>query len=163
MVLWRWQMTERLVRLQRAARNPKTVARFHKKIVRVSDSDCWIWTGAVAGRGHGRFWVEKGLVAIAHRFSWLLQHMDEDLPAVVTHSCDNPLCQNPEHLHAGSAASNRSEWSQRRTTPRSPLRDIRGSLGRALALRDSARQVAAVSEAVAAGWSEGDRYQRPLW
>ncbi|PZS22896.1 MAG: hypothetical protein DLM61_24960 [Pseudonocardiales bacterium] len=50
-----------------------TVARFRAKIVTVPGADCrLLWSGAVSGRGHGRFWLGtvagRGVVVIAHRF-----------------------------------------------------------------------------------------------
>ena len=111
-----------------------------------------------------RWHIQHGLVVLAHRFGWLLNAGDVDeMPVNVTHSCDNPLCQNPAHFRDGTWSSNRVEYVQRRGTPTSPLRDVRGARGRALALREAARLSADVKAAADAGLSELDRHQATLW
>ncbi|WP_147915217.1 hypothetical protein [Ruania zhangjianzhongii] len=139
--------------------------RYWSKVYAPSPEGCWYWTGAVSGKGHGRFWIGNGHVIIAHRFAYALAHPGSTLPAVVAHECDNPLCQNPGtgHLHASTHAENRAEWSQRRFTIASPLRDARGSLGRAIALRGAARRRAQLDATAAAGLRPLDRDQPPLW
>ena len=139
--------------------------RYWSKVYVPPDEECWYWTGAVSGKGHGRFWVSRGHVAIAHRFGYALAHPGPLLPAVVAHECDNPLCQNPApgHMLPSTHAENREQWSQRRDTIASPLRDTRGSFGRAIALRTAARQRAELGAAAAAGLRPVDRDQVPLW
>jgi hypothetical protein len=156
-------MTPRVQALIAATTNESVTARYWAKIVR--NETCWQWTGAVSGKGHGRFWIGDGLVVVAHRFGWLLNAGDgaTELPEVVSHDCDNPLCQNPAHLRAGTWSSNRREYVQRVGTPTSPLRDTRGSRGRALALREAARSRTSIKAAVDAGLGELDRYQATLW
>lgn len=157
-------MTTRLAELIAATKTPTVTDRYFAKIVRDGQTTCWIWTGALSGNGHGRFWIQHGLVVLAHRFGWLLNAGDVDeMPVNVTHSCDNPLCQNPAHFRDGTWSSNRVEYVQRRGTPTSPLRDVRGARGRALALREAARLSADVKAAADAGLSELDRHQATLW
>ena len=57
-----------LAALERALADPDVVARYAAKVVTVPRSECLWWTGAVSGRGHGRFWIAPGRVVIAHRF-----------------------------------------------------------------------------------------------
>lgn len=147
-----------------AALRPDVVARYTAHVHRSPAVDCWIWTGAISGKGHGRFWVSAGLVVIAHRFGYALAHPGiTRLPAVVRHACDTPPCQNPAHWAAGDHATNRQEWSARRHTPRSPLRDTRGSLGRSLALREAARERDDLQAAERQGVRPVDREQSTLW
>lgn len=58
--------------LRAAIADEETVARFRAKIVTLSGSECECFTGAVSGRGHGRFWLGsiagRDVVVIAHRF-----------------------------------------------------------------------------------------------
>ncbi|RXR25883.1 hypothetical protein EQW78_11815 [Oerskovia turbata] len=83
--------------------------------------------GRSAGKGHGRFWVGPGFVVITHRITYALNQRGLTwMPAVVAHACDNPICQNPTHLHASDPSENRSEWAARRHTLASPLRDAAG-------------------------------------
>ena len=74
---------------------------------------------------------------IAHRFGYAVTYgLDALLAAdVIRHLCDEPSCQTPTHWAAGTAAENTTDWWQRHHTPGSPLRDTRGSRGRAEALR----------------------------
>lgn len=119
------------------------VARYRAKVVRVEGSGCWWWTGAVSGRGHGRFWVAAGRVVLAHRFAFALAHGVEAVATVevLGHRCDNPLCQRvgPGHVVASSYVENRREWAARRDVTGSPLGDARGARRRARELRDLAR------------------------
>ncbi|MHB1010945.1 MAG: hypothetical protein ACYCTH_03000 [Cellulomonas sp.] len=120
-----------------------TVARFWAKVVRVEGSGCLWWTGAVSGRGHGRFWVASGRVVVAHRLAFALVHGPAAAGAVqvLGHRCDNPLCQRvgPGHVVASSYVENRREWAARRDVTGSPLGDPRGARRRARELRDLAR------------------------
>lgn len=96
----------------------ETAGRFFAKVSAPDDRGCMIWTGAVGSDGYGHFrW--NGRVTPAHRVaaflssgSWPAQH--------VLHSCDVPLCCNPNHLREGSHAENMEECSIRRRnrTPR---------------------------------------------
>ena len=118
--------------------------RFTAKLVVVPGSGCLWWTGAVSGRGHGRFWVAPGLVMVAHRVAYALAlgvAALADAP-LLAHGCDNPLCQHvgPGHVVASCAVLNRGEWLQRRYVIGSPVADPRGAGVRARALRDLARQ-----------------------
>lgn len=119
------------------------IDRYRDKLVDVPGSTCLWWTGAVSGRGHGRFWLGAGQVAIAHRFAYALRH---GLPSLeearlLGHRCDNPLCQRVDdgHVVRSSARENRLEWVSRRDHHDSPLADPRGPRVRAEALRAMAR------------------------
>ena len=123
--------------------SPEVVARYRAKVVQVDGSGCRWWTGAVSGRGHGRFWLAPRRVLVAHRFAFALVHGVAALAAgeVLGHRCDNPLCQRvgPEHVVASTYVANRREWAARRDVTGSPLGDARGARRRARELRDLAR------------------------
>ncbi len=130
---------------------------------------CLIWRGALSGRGHARFWIGnlsdgRDVTVLAHRYGYGLVHGFDELMATqaVRHDCDNPLCQEPSHWRAGTNAENAHDWVSRRAVPGSPLRDARGSMGRARALRDAARSGHDL-EATAAEGLTGDRDQLPLF
>lgn len=158
---------ERVALLDVALSDPQVVARYVEKLVQVPGSECLWWTGAVSGRGHGRFWVADGHVVIAHRFAWAVMHGAPALgrTSVLGHRCDNPLCQlvGPGHVVASSALENRREWAARRRLTGSPLGDPRGARRRARILRDLARHdpadVAADLHRIRALLGE----QMPLW
>ena len=159
--------------LRSAVRDPETIARYQAKIRQVNGLGCLWWTGAVSARGHGRFWLDKvdghDVVVIAHRFAWALTFGVEDLQTVpvLGHRCDNPLCQRltDRHVTRSSPAENARAWAARRHTIGNPLRDNRGSRGRAQAIRDLLRGNAAATQ-VTAALDSGlhlDTAQLPLW
>lgn len=76
---------------------------------RVAKSDgCWLWTGARAPNGYGRFQIggKGGPYLGAHRFSYELAHGPIPKGMVVMHSCDTPSCVNPAHLSARTPKDN---------------------------------------------------------
>ena len=153
--------------LHRAVNDPATVERFRSKVVQVPGSHCLWWTGAISGRGHGRFWFGRGRVIIAHRFAFALAYGVEalDQVRVLGHRCDNPLCQRvgPGHVVASSAAQNRREWVIRRLLAGTPLADPRGPRRRARELRDLARQDPSAVAADLSRLRERIGEQLPLW
>lgn len=162
-------MTDHLTELTTAATTLSILERFRAKVHRSPDLDCWLWTGAISEKGYGRFWIRDDLVVIAHRFAWLVDQLDHGhavtaMPTVVSHDCDNPICQTPAHLRAGTATTNRREWSARRDIPGSPLRDLRGARGRAQALRDAAKAKATdLATVIDDGMGTVDLLQEQLW
>lgn len=123
--------------------DPATLARYTAKIVQVPGSSCLWWTGAVSGRGHGRFWLGHDRVILAHRFGFAVAHGVAVLgqARVLGHRCDNPLCQRigPGHVVLSSPLQNRREWASRRYLLGNPLTDPRGARRRAVQLRNLAR------------------------
>lgn len=107
-----------LADLAAACDSEDVLARWRAKVVTVEGSSCAWWTGAVSGRGHGRFWLSSGRVVVAHRFAIALVHGAEAATAVpvLGHRFDNPLCQRvgPGHIVASSNVQNRREWAIRR-------------------------------------------------
>lgn len=159
--------------LRSAVADESVVARYVSRLVVVPGSSCVFFTGALSGRGHGRFWLAtvegRDVVVIAHRFAWALRYGVDALGgvAVLGHRCDNPLCQRigPGHVVASSSWRNRQEWVMRRGTIGGPLRDSRGAGGRARAVRDALRRdpsAAALSGVLLEGLA-GDAAQLPLW
>ncbi len=81
---------------------------------------------------------------------------------VIRHSCDEPLCQDPGHLVAGTDSENRVEWILRRNDIGSPLRDTRGRRGRAMAIRLAALTGGSIADAMAGGLPRSDVEHPPL-
>ena len=66
--------------------------------------DCWPWTGARHVQGYGFLSVRKedtrtSTMTVAHRVAMMLK-LDRELTRdeYIIHTCDNPLCANPDHL-----------------------------------------------------------------
>jgi hypothetical protein len=68
---------------------------------------------------------------------------------VIRHTCDEAWCSNWAHFQAGTTADNLDDWLRRRWRPDSPLNDLRGSRGRAAAVREAARAALAAGASTA--------------
>ena len=159
--------------------DPGVVDRYRAKVH--ITSGCWWWTGALHSRsGHGRFWIgtytptirdgaggvrRRNVCVIASRFGWALHHGAGalDVAPVLAHTCDEPSCQNPDHLVLSSNALNHDDWMRRRWQHGSPLRDTRGPAGRAQAIRAAILTGTPVQEAIDAGLGDLDRAQLTLF
>ena len=112
-------------------------------------------------RGLGRAYVDGFTVALANGVDALF-HPDGSR-VLLAHSCDNPLCQAAEHLSVATPAQNRAEWDRRRSNLGSPLRDIRGARGRAMAVRAALLTGGDVAACLRAGMTAVDRDQLTLF
>ncbi len=74
-----------------------------KQRLRVSGS-CWLFTGCVNNNGYGQI-RHNGKTMLAHRVAYELT-TGEEPNGVLLHTCDTPLCCNPEHLTVGTQMDN---------------------------------------------------------
>lgn len=72
--------------------------------VRKEENGCWIWQAATAGQ-YGKIQFRKKTYS-AHRTSYIVFRGEIEEGLWVCHTCDIPLCVNPDHLFAGTAKEN---------------------------------------------------------
>ena len=78
-------------------------------------AECWPWLEGRFASGYGSIWLE-GKNKRAHRVAYLLANGYEALPCCL-HTCDNPICCNPNHLYAGTHKDNAADMERRGRHP----------------------------------------------
>lgn len=71
----------------------------------------WQWIGCKTNGGYGQ--IRNGQMKLAHRVSYELFNGPIPKGMLVLHSCDDPGCVNPEHLHLGNNSTNAKEMMER--------------------------------------------------
>jgi hypothetical protein len=108
-------------------RDTSEIKRFWSKVVcGPASTDCWLWVGAIADDGYGRFWIRRQgntRVVRPHRYALALVTDGGDLDEVevAEHQvCDVPICVRAEpggvgHVVASTQAENlaRMGWKGR--------------------------------------------------
>jgi len=72
----------------------------------------WIWMGCKNNHGYGTLFVD-GRHKYAHRISYEIHNGKIPNGMCVLHTCDDPACVNPEHLHLGTQKINAYERETR--------------------------------------------------
>ena len=82
------RMSEQTVHYLRVAvADPELIGRYWSHVKMGRTDQCWLWTGAISGKGHGRFQIaddhlpqpdgstrRRTYVVIAHRFGYAALH-----------------------------------------------------------------------------------------
>jgi hypothetical protein len=77
-----------------------------------SPDGCWYWTGYALKSGYGQLSVNNYPVT-AHTFSYKI-HKGDTAGLCVRHSCDQPICVNPDHLLLGTKGDNSRDMKERK-------------------------------------------------
>lgn len=116
-----------------------------ERIVFYSPDGCWLWTGQKRKDIDGGYGLIKidGRITRAHRVSYETYKGPIPEGLFVCHTCDVPLCVNPDHLFLGTLQDNnldmymkgRNYKSSGDQNPRSKLKEI--DIPRIIELRQS--------------------------
>lgn len=87
----------------------KNIKRFIKYL-KITDSNCWEWQGAIDKDGYGFYTLNK--LMSAHRASYIMFVGKISKGKQIDHLCRNRSCVNPDHLE---------QVSPRENTLRSPI------------------------------------------
>jgi hypothetical protein len=79
--------------------------RFWAKVEMVTESGCWIWTGATCN-GYGQFTNEHSWGEAAHRFAYRTLRGPISHGKQIDHLCRVTCCVNPHHLEVVSQHEN---------------------------------------------------------
>ena len=92
--------------MPRGQRNWSKRERFENLYQHNYDNGCWEWIGGKNNIGYGMF-RDGDKMRTAHRVSYELFN-NTKIPKYmcVCHTCDNPLCINPNHLWLGTRQDN---------------------------------------------------------
>ena len=85
---------------------------FMKRVLPEPNSGCWLWTGSLTRGGYAMFSCgpDKRRAARAS-YSLFCDEISEGL--MIRHTCDTPLCVNPDHLLPGTAQENSDDMDAR--------------------------------------------------
>lgn len=90
---------------------PMDLAIFWYRVEGSTPLQCWPWRGKKNGLGYGSFRGQG-----THRLAYELIKGPIPEGLVIRHSCDNPVCCNPEHLLPGTQADNIADAVERKRT-----------------------------------------------
>jgi hypothetical protein len=76
------------------------------------ESNCWEWTQYLSGSGYAALWV-NGKHRLGSHISYEIHKGEIEKGLMVLHTCDNPICVNPDHLYLGNHQQNMDDMNSR--------------------------------------------------
>lgn len=80
------------------------------------ENGCWLWTSSKFKHNNGyqpTFWLD-GQTRRATRVAYILAKGEIPEGQLVCHSCDEPMCVNPDHLWLGSCKDNLDDMRRKK-------------------------------------------------
>lgn len=99
---------------------------FEKHVIR--KEGCWDWKGSIAKGGYPVMSCRREIGSDrGHRASWIIHKGKIPKGLFVCHSCDNPICTNPEHLWLGTHKENNDDKIKKGRSANNPFPIKKGS------------------------------------
>lgn len=81
------------------------------------NSGCWLWEGGTAGNNGYAAIARKSGSRMVHKIMYEIHKGKTPKGKEVRHTCDMPICINPDHLLLGTHADNMRDASVRKRFP----------------------------------------------
>lgn len=92
------------------------IERFWKRVDKRGPDECWPWIRKSSHSNHATIKI-SGYGYAARRIAFFLSTSIDPLDLDVCHSCDNPPCQNPNHLFIGTTLDNMADMVRKGRQP----------------------------------------------
>lgn len=98
----------RISELSKEQKFEKLKKSFEKHVLR--QEGCWSWKGPITKSGYPVMSCRPEIGSDrGHKASWLIHKGEIPQYMCVCHSCDNPICTNPDHLWLGTHQENNDD------------------------------------------------------